>query len=61
MRTAFCEREPVEYEKQKFTDILSFPVPFHSSKLVYFIENWFWEKEILSFHLRKIYLAFLKR
>ena len=24
-------------------------VPFHSSKLVCFIENWFWEKEILTF------------
>ena len=30
---------------------------FHSSKLVYILENWIWEREILSFHQRKIYLT----
>ena len=38
-----------------------FSISFHSSKLLYFTKNWFWEKEILSFYPQKIYFVFLKQ
>ena len=46
---------------KKSTNTLIFLAPFHSSKLVYFIESWFGEKEILSFEPQKIYFVFLKQ
>ena len=45
----------------KMVDFPITPLPFHSSKLTYLIENWFWQKEILSFHPRKDYFAFVKQ
>ena len=58
-RHAFVEGNLWSKNRKKYT--LFFPVPFQSSKLIYFIENWFWVKEIVNFHLQKIYFVFLKQ
>lgn len=48
------------FVSKKNADMFLLSLPFHSSKLVNFIENWFSEKENHKFSSTKILLHFLK-
>ena len=52
---------PLPFKLPIFSETLVFPCTFYYSVLVYFIQKWFWQKEILSFLPQRIYFVFLKQ